>query len=107
MLLEKPLPYFSYGATSGEPGQYSFRISRLLAPSSSAAWMDALSAIVTDRLSYREEVITIVPGIVAYRHNNALHAVFFDGHVEAVGREEVGKRWNKTEWRFNRYFTAD
>jgi len=103
--------FYSYGATLDNLksiGLYAFRLPRLLSPASSAAWMDAIGNYATILDKYREESPNTAPdGRLAYRHNDTLNAVFFDGHVENLCREEVKKRWNNNEWRFNKYFTWD
>jgi len=111
ILYRRPFAYYSFGATLDNlqsTGNYAFRLPRLRAPSGSAAWMDTIGAYATILNTYREEASNVAPdGRLAYRHANSLNAVFFDGHVELLRREEVKLRWNQQEWRFNKFFTAD
>lgn len=108
-LFNRPFANYSYGVTLDNlrsTRRYAFRLSNLLSPSGSAAWMDAIGAYASILDTYREESPSVIPdGRLAYRHGDTLNVAFFDGHVEALRRDEVEKRWNKEEWRFNKYFT--
>ncbi len=106
-----PLPYYSYGVPLGESGLPVFLLTQLRSPSGSVAWLDAIAARVTNTTAYQEETLiaaTMPPaGKLAYRHHNSANGAFFDGHVEVLSRNEIDKRWDKLEWRFNKYFIKD
>lgn len=111
VLYNRPLANYSFGVTLDNlqnTGNYAFRLPRLRTPSGSAAWMDTIGAYANILNTYREDASNVAPdGRLAYRHADSLNAAFFDGHVELLRREEVKKRWNQQEWRFNKYFTTD
>ena len=111
ILYKRPFAYYSFGVTLDNlqnTGHYAFRLPRLRTPSGSAAWMDTIGAYANILNTYREEAANAAPdGRLAYRHGDALNAAFFDGHVQNLRRDAVKARWNKVEYRFNKYFTCD
>lgn len=111
ILYSKPFVYYSFGVTLDDlhsTGNYALRLPRLRSPSGSAAWMDTIGAYANILNTYREEAANAAPdGRLAYRHGDALNAAFFDGHVQNLRRDAVKARWNKVEYRFNKYFTCD
>ena len=103
-------PMYSYGVTysgleANDWEKYAFKLSRIVSPTISATWMDALDWIVYGTDLYTGEGGTKGGGRRAYRHgHNDLNVAFFDGHVESKSKAACDAVWDVASERFNKNF---